>query len=137
MGRKRFGFLAASLVALNLFLWLAPAGIAGRAALLRDLLGPQLVRLEAIVSTGAGGTEQVNVDRGLVTSQTATDLTLQEADGRVQDIPISPTTRILGRKNLQGWRVLVEWPPTGPAVWVQAEARVQPKGRARLRSGIR
>ena len=132
MARKRFGFLVAALVALNLFLWLAAPAVALRQSLLSRLLGPQLVRLEAIVSTGGGSTAQVNADRGVVTAQTPTELTLQEVDGRVQQIPISSATRIYGHKNLQGWRVLVIWPASGAATSVQAEVRVQSRTGSRV-----
>jgi hypothetical protein len=134
MGRRRFGLLATTLVALNLFLWLAPPGLALRQSLLARLFGPHLVRLEAIESTGGTATADIRVDRGIVTAQTATDLTLQEADTRVQDIPISSTTRIFGRRSqLVGWRVLVEWPASGPAIWVRPEARPGSGYRARTR----
>lgn len=125
MARRRFGLLAALLVALNVFLWLAPAGMALRQSLVSRLFGPRLVRAEVIVSTGGSTTSDIRMDRGIVTAQTPTDITLTEVDGRVQDIPLAPSTRIFGRKSLLGWRVFVIWPANGAATTVQAEARPQ------------
>ncbi len=124
MTRKRFGLLATALVALNLFLWLASPGLALRQSLMARLFGPRLVRLE-VIDWVNGSTADVRVDRGVVTSQTATQLTLQELDGRLQSIPLAPNTRIYGRRNLQGWRVLVIWSANGAATSVQAEAKVR------------
>lgn len=124
MARKRFGLLVALLVALNLFLWLVPAGLAFRQSVIAHLFGPRLVRAEVIDATGGGATADNRIDRGVVTAQSASQLTLQERDGRVQEIPLSSSTRIFGRRNLRGWRVLVIWPANGTATSVQAEARV-------------
>ena len=125
MARKRFGLAAVALVALGLVFWLAPAGLAGRGSIVAPLFGPKLVRGEVIVSAGGAATADLRIDRGVVTAQSPTALTLQEADGRVQSIPLSSTTRIHGRRNLQGWRVLVIWAANGTASSVQAEARTQ------------
>ncbi|HUJ56675.1 MAG TPA: hypothetical protein VLW49_11880 [Gaiellaceae bacterium] len=123
MRGKRFGFLAAALVAINLGLWLAPPGLALRQALINQLFGPRMVRAEVIYKTGPGATGDMRLDRGVVTAQTPTDITLTELDGRVQDIPLGSSTRIR-RNSLVGWRVLVEWPANGTAISVQPEARI-------------
>jgi hypothetical protein len=128
MAHKRFAVLAAVLVALNVFLWLAPAGLALRQSIVARLFGPKLVRGEVIVATGGGSTADLRIDRGLVTSQSATQLTLQELDGRVQSIPLSASTRIYGQRSLQGWRVLVVWAANGTAMSVQPEAHVRGGG---------
>jgi hypothetical protein len=124
MARKRFGLLAAVVVALNLFLWLVPAGLAFRQSVIAHLFGPRLVRAEVIDATGGGSTADIRIDRGVVTAQSASQLTLQERDGRVQVIPLSASTQIFGRRNLRGWRVLAIWPANGTATTVQAEQRV-------------
>lgn len=127
MRRKRFGLLVVGLVALNLFLWLAPPGLALRQSLVARLFGPRLVRAD-VITYANGAAVDTRVDRGIVTAQTPTQLTLQEVDGRVQAITLSPTTRFLGRKNLQGWRVLVIWQANGAATAVQAELRPRGQG---------
>ncbi|HZD88160.1 MAG TPA: hypothetical protein VE088_09165 [Gaiellaceae bacterium] len=130
MRSKRFGLLAAILVALNLVLWLAPAGLALRRAVITQLFGPRLVRAEVIESTGGGTTNDIRIDRGVVVTQTSSDITLHELDGRSQDIPLSATTR-MRRRNLVGWRVLVVWSANGPAMSVQAEKKVA-KGKSNV-----
>jgi hypothetical protein len=123
MRGKRFGLLAATLVVLNLALWLAPPGLALRRAVINHLFGPRLVRAEVIESTGGGTTADIRIDRGTVVSQTASDITLHELDGRSQDIPLSSSTRMRHR-SLVGWRVLVTWTADGAATSVQAEKKV-------------
>jgi hypothetical protein len=119
MARKRFGAVATAVVALNLVLWLAPFGLAGRGSIVAPLFGAKLVRGEVIVAAG-GATADLRIDRGVVTSQTSSQLTLQELDGRVQAIPLSPSTRVYGRRKLRGKHVLVIWPANGAATSVQA-----------------
>src|SRR5579875_987572 len=60
----------------------------------------------------------------------ASQLTLREADGRVQPIALAASTRIVGFGRVfspstlgHGWRVLVTWPANGPAELVQVETR--------------
>ena len=125
MPRKWLALITAVVVALNVFLWLAPAGLALRQSIVARLFGPRLVRGEVIVATGGGSTADLRVDRGVVTAQSPTQLTLQELDGRVQAIPLSAATHIYGQRNLQGWRVLVIWSANGSATSVQAEAHVR------------
>jgi hypothetical protein len=135
MRGRRFGILAAVLVAVNLGLWLAPPGLALRQALINQLFGPRMVRAEVIYKTGANSTGDMRLDRGLVTAQTPTDITLTELDGRVQVIPLGSSTRIR-RNSLVGWRVLVEWPANGTAISVAPEARValNPSGGGRRKA---
>ena len=120
MARKRFGLAATVLVALDLVLWLAPTGLAQRGSIVAPLFGPKLVRGEVIVSTGGATTADLRIDRGIVTSQTPTQLTLQEVDGRVQSIALSSSTHVYGRRKLQGKRVLVIWSASGTATSVQS-----------------
>lgn len=121
MPSRRFFVLAGVVVAL-VSLWLAPQGLALRKAVIQQFFGPKLVRLEVIEKTPVGGSADWRIDRGVVTSANASMLTLREADGRVQAIPISSSTRVLrlGRRIspgalTRGRRVLVTWPASGPA----------------------
>ena len=134
MSRHRFAFLAAVLVGLNLFLWLAPAGLALRSALLSSLFGPRMIRAEVVVQGTTGGTQDYRVDRGVITSPAtanATSITLRELDGTTMTIPIAATTRVTGplrllalplKKNL---RVVVIRQANLPAELVQVEGRGQ------------
>jgi hypothetical protein len=131
MFTRRFLLLASVLVALNLVLWLAPAGLALRGAIINELFGPKLVRAEVIERNGGDW----RLDRGVITSLNSTQLTLREADGRVQTIPLSATTKVIrfDRRLPVGalaprWRVLVTWPATGPAQSVDVERVPQTSG---------
>ena len=133
MPSRRFVLLAAVLVALNVALWLAPAGLALRKAIVNQLFGPRLVRAEVIEKAPVGGSTDWRIDRGVITSANGTQLTLREADGRVQTISLTGSTRVLrlGRRLplsvlAPRWHVLVTWPANGPAQSVDVE-RV-PKG---------
>ncbi len=135
MTLRRFGLLSAALVALNLFLWLAPPGLALREAVINQLFGPRLIRAEVIDQAPGGGTQDNLIDRGVITSVSLASITLREQDGRVQSIPLAATTKVTGlvrfatiadlRKNV---RVLVFWQANGPATTVQVEAVVGPAG---------
>jgi hypothetical protein len=129
MFSRRFVLLAGVLVALNLVLWFAAPGLALRKAVVQELFGPKLIRAEAIDSCGPGCTADWRVDRGVITSVNSTQVTLREADGRVQSIPISaPTTKVirLGHRLplsalARRWHVAVTWPASGPAQSVDVE----------------
>jgi hypothetical protein len=129
--QKRFLLLAGVLVTLNLVLWLAPAGLALRKNLLAKFFGPKLVRAEALVATGGGNTVDWHFDRGAITQVTGTELDVTELDGRVQQITIGSSTRVLapsGRRMVlarlkPGWRVLVLWQDGRAAATVQVEKR--------------
>ncbi len=137
MGRKRFALLAGILVTLNLVLWLAPQGLALRQIALSKLFGPKLVRAEIIDRAGAGTTVDWRLDRGIILSVTATDLTLSEADGRQQTIGVDASTQVVvnGRhlallRLTPGWRVLVTWQANGTnglADTVKVESRRKAK----------
>jgi len=135
MFTRRFVLLASVLVTLNLALWFAAPGLALRKAVIQQLFGPKMVRLEVVEKTAVGGSTDWHVDRGVITSINSTQLTLKESDGRIQQIPIASTTKVIGlgghRVPLEvltpRWRVLVTWPATGPAQSVYIE-RI-PRGR--------
>ncbi|HJU37015.1 MAG TPA: hypothetical protein VJ716_06330 [Gaiellaceae bacterium] len=125
MFTRRFVLLAGVLVALNLALWFAAPGLALRRGLVNELFGPRMIRAEVHERNG----QDWNLDRGVITQVDSTQLTLREADGRIQAIPLAVgTTRVIrfGRRlplsalSLR-WRVVVTWPPIGPAQSVDVE----------------
>lgn len=131
MPSRRFVVLAVVLVALNLVLWLASPGLALRKAVIDQLFGPRMVRAEVVVATGTGpATIDYRLDRGIVTAVTtaglAPSISLREADGTVQTIPLAATTRMLGGGRLaalarRSMQVLVIREANGPAISIQVE----------------
>ena len=125
MPGRRFILLAAVLVALNVTLWFAAPGLALRKAVVKELFGPTMMRAEVIQKDGTDW----RLDRGVITSVNGAQLVLREADGKVQSIPISTTTRVirLGHRLplsslARRWHVLVTWQsPLGPAQSVDVE----------------
>ena len=125
MPGRRFILLAAVLVALNVTLWFAAPGLALRRAVVKELFGPSMMRAEVIQKDGTDW----RLDRGVITSVNGAQLVLREADGKVQSIPISTTTRVirLGHRLplsalARRWHVLVTWQsPLGPAQSVDVE----------------
>ena len=131
MFARRFVLLAGVLVTLNLALWFASPGLALRKAVLQQLFGPRMIRAQVFEKNGV----EWNVDRGVITSVTPTGLTLREADGRLQQIPLSGTTKVIGPGGrfpvsvlAVRWRVVVTWPANGPAQSVDVE-RIPPERR--------
>jgi hypothetical protein len=134
MPSRRFLLLAAVLVALNTALWLVPQGLALQRLAVPSLFGKNMVRAEVIENSGADW----RIDRGIVVSNTATLLTIQETDTKIQPIVVGPSTKVTAngspfklKKIRQGWRVLVVWPNRGgrPAVSVAIERRhAAPRG---------
>jgi hypothetical protein len=136
MFTRRFVFLVGILATLNVVLWLAGPGLAIRRAIVNELFGPRMVRAVVIEKNGT----QWNLDRGVITQVSSTQLTLRESDGHIQQIPLAGTTQVLrlGRHLpltvlAPKWRVLVTWPATGPAQSVDVEN--VPHGRGRGASG--
>lgn len=128
---KRFTLLAAVLVALNVFLWIVPAGLALRQSVINQLFGPALIRAEVVDQTGGTGTQDYRIDRGVVTAASFAQITLREQDGTVQTIPLASTTRISGlpRQGLSGLtrrptQVLVIRPANGAATSIDVEGAV-------------
>jgi len=128
MFTRRFVFLAGVLVALNLVLFFAGPGLALRKAIVSELFGPKMVRLEVIERIPVFGSTDWHIDRGVITQVTPTQLTLREADGRIQPITISSSTKVirLGRqlpltRLAPKWHVVVTWPATGAAQSVDVE----------------
>ncbi|HEY2354201.1 MAG TPA: hypothetical protein VGH79_04800 [Gaiellaceae bacterium] len=126
MRNRRFLLLAAALVTLNAVLWLAPGALGITQGGIASLFGGKMVRATVLENSGA----QWNVDRGIVVTNLAGTLTLKETDSKVQPITTSSATKVTAGgvafklKNIKpGWRVLVVWPPTGPAQSVVVEKR--------------
>ena len=84
MVRRRFVVLAGVLAAFTVTLVSASPGLAIRHAVVTQLFGPKMVRAVAVERSG----DQWNLDRGVITQVSSTQLTLLEADGRVQPIPL-------------------------------------------------
>jgi hypothetical protein len=130
MFTRRFVFLAGVLVTLNLALFFAGPGLALRKAIVSELFGPRMVRAVVIEKGGA----QWQLDRGVITQVSSTQLTLREADTKVQPIPLASTTVVVRLGHhlplsalAKRWHVVVTWPSTGPAQSVDVEKI--PRGR--------
>jgi len=128
MTRRRFALLAATLVALNAFFWLAQGGFALPGALIDRFFGPRLIRAEVVV----GGPRAVNdfrIDRGVITVASAASITLRERDGTTATIGVGPATRVIGlgvgdvSQLRPHMRVLVVRRVNMPAQQVQVEGR--------------
>jgi hypothetical protein len=124
MFSRRFVLLGAVLVTLNVALWFAAPGLAIRRAIINQLFGSKMVRAEVIERNGSDW----RLDRGVITQVNNTQLTLREADGRVQQIQLSSSTKVIRRGQLLSldrlaprWRVLVTWPANGTAQSVDVE----------------
>jgi hypothetical protein len=134
MSSRRFALLAAILATLSLAWFVAP-GLAIRKAIVVQLFGPRMVRAQVLEKSGV----QMNLDRGVITQVNSTQSTLKEFDGRVQSIPLSTSTQVihLGRQlplsSLAAkWRVLVTWPATGAAEYVDVEKIPHSRGKSGL-----
>jgi len=131
---RRFVLLVALFATLGLA-WFAAPGLAIRRAIVGQLFGPRMVRAQVLEKSGT----QMNLDRGVVTQVNGTQLTLKEYDGRIQSIPLSSSTQVIrfGRQLPLGslaprWRVLVTWPATGAAEYVDVEKIPRTRGGAAL-----
>ena len=130
MSRRRFLLLAATLVALNTFFWLAQGGFALPGALIDRFFGPRMIRAEVIV----GGPLQVNdfrLDRGVITTTAPGSITIRERDGTVVTISVSSETKVIAGVRVRDvsqlrppMRVLVVRKANGPATQIQVEGRL-------------
>ncbi len=130
MFSRRFVLLGAVIVALNVSLWFAAPGLAIRKAIVNELFGPRMVRAVVVEKDGS----QWQLDRGVIIQVSSTQLTLREADTKIQVIPLSSATDVVRFGHhfspdvlAKRWRVLVTWPSTGPAQSVDVEK--VPRGR--------
>jgi hypothetical protein len=129
MFSRRFVLLAGVLVTLNLALWFASPGLALRKALVNQLFGPKMIRVEVIKWTGAGTPPaDIRLDRGVITQVSSTQLTLRERDTKVQSIPLSSATDVIRFGHhlppsvlAKSWHVVVTWPANGAAQTVDVE----------------
>ncbi|HEY7422444.1 MAG TPA: hypothetical protein VH541_10575 [Gaiellaceae bacterium] len=127
---RRFVLLGTVLVALNVVLWFAAPGFAIRKAIVNELFGPRMVRAVVVEKNGS----QWQLDRGVIIQVSSTQLTLREADTKIQVIPLASTTDVVRFGHhlspdvlAKRWHVLVTWPSTGPAQSVDVEKI--PRGR--------
>jgi hypothetical protein len=135
MFARRFLLLTVILVSLNVALWFASPGLALRRAIVQQLFGPKMIRVEVVEKTPVAGSKDWHIDRGVITAVNGSQLTLREADTRLQTIPLSSATKV--RTKLGGslplsalsprWHVVVTWPASGAAMSVDVE-RI-PRGR--------
>jgi hypothetical protein len=127
---RRFVLLAGVLVTLNVVLFFAAPGLALRKALVSELFGSKMVRAQVFERNGA----EWNLDRGVIRSVDSTQVTLREADGRIQQIPLSSATEVVrfGRQLSPAvlalrWHVLVTWPANGDAAQSVDVEKIPPR----------
>ena len=127
MTRRRFMLLAATLVALNTFFWLAATGFALPKSIVTQFFGNRMVRAEVILQGPAGsGTQDWRIDRGVITTIVGQTLTLKESDGTVVSVDVDPNARIQGAFKLRPrFRVVVYHQANAPADLVQVEGAVK------------
>jgi hypothetical protein len=95
MTRRRFLYLAATLVAVNSFFWLAQSGFALPGAIINQFFGGNLIRAEVLVASPTG-TQDWRIDRGVITAIAGTSITLREKDGTSVTLPVDPNARVQG-----------------------------------------
>jgi hypothetical protein len=126
MFTRRFVLLIGVLVAVNVTLWLAAPGFALRRAIVNQLFGPKMVAAQVHLRNG----QDWNLARGVITQVNGTQLTLREAGGKIELIPLASTTVVI--RDATGrhlplsaltprWHVVVTWPALGPAESVDVE----------------
>ena len=127
VSRRRYALLAAALVAMNAFFWLAQGGFALPQALIDRFFGPRMVRAEVVVQSPAGAVRDYRIDRGQITEVGQGSITLREQDGTIVTIQVGRNARIVGlgrpaaaqlRPNM---RVLVVRQANRPASMIQVE----------------
>ena len=119
MRNRRFLLLAATLVALNISLWVVPQGLALQRVVVASLFGKNLMRADVTELNGA----ETRIARGVVVSKVASGvLTISEADSKVEGVPVSSATKVTVpgvAKPVKlnaikpGWHVLATWPISG------------------------
>jgi hypothetical protein len=94
-----------------------------RKGIVLQLFTDKLIRADVLEKNG-----DWRIDRGVITQVTDSQLTLREADGRVQAIPLTSLTRVgyhgtrLSVAALAPhWHVLVTWPANGAAQSIDVE----------------
>ena len=128
MNRKRFMWLAVTLVALNSFFWLAQGGFALPRAFIDQYFGSRMIRAEVVVQTSTGADDYL-IDRGVIRAITPAAITLKEKDGRMVTIDIGTSATVTGAGGRTrgtgalrvGVRVLVLRLANAPAATIQVE----------------
>ena len=110
MFTRRFVLLVGILVTLNVALFFAAPGLALRKALANELFGPQMVRAQVHEKSG----QDWNLDRGVITQVNSTQLTLREADGRIQPIPLSSATVVIRVSTAERTTTARSWSTSPP-----------------------
>jgi hypothetical protein len=94
-----------------------------RKGIVLQLFTDKLIRADVLEKNG-----DWRIDRGAITQVTDSQLTLREADGRVQAIPLTSLTRVAyhgTRLSVAAlaphWHVLVTWPANGAAQSIDVE----------------
>jgi hypothetical protein len=95
MRNRRFLILAAILVALNSFFWLAGGGLAISKAVINQFFGARMVRAEVIVQSPTGP-QDWRIDRGVITAISGSTFTIRELDGSLQSVDVDPAARVQG-----------------------------------------
>src|SRR5258705_210096 len=138
MRSRRRLLLAGILATLSAALWLASPGLALRQAVVQQVFGGKIVRLEVIEKKPVAGSTDWRVDRGVIPSVDSTQVTLREADGRIQAIPLSTSTAVFRRGHILSpdvltprWHVVVTWPASGAAQSVDVESVPPHQGHGR------
>jgi hypothetical protein len=126
--RRRYMFLAVTLVALNTFFWLATTGLALPRAIANEFFGNRMVRAEVILQS-PGGAQDWRIDRGVITAVSNGTLTIREADGTSVAVQVDPAARVQGPLRFSNparlrprLRVVVYHQANTPAQLVQVEA---------------
>jgi hypothetical protein len=129
MSPRRFALLAATLVALNTFFWLAQGSFALPRALIDRFFGSRLIRAEVIVA-GPRVVNDFRIDRGVIVSIAPGSITIRERDGTVVTIAVAPSTRVLPGLRFTDvsqlrppMRVLVVRKANGAATQIEVEGR--------------
>jgi len=127
MKRRRFLALAAAILALNAFFWLAQSGFALPRAIINQFFGPNMVRAEVIVANG-GSTQDWRIDRGVITAIAGTTVTLRERDNTSVSLQLDPNARVQGPARIASvaqlrrrLRIVVYRQADQPATLVQVE----------------
>jgi hypothetical protein len=128
MNRRRFMLLAVALVALNMFFWLAPGGLALSRAVIDQFFGQRMIRAEVLVQTPTGA-QDYRIDRGVIRVITPGSIVIKEKNGDMVTIKLSPSLGVTGAGGRggpssalrRGMRVTVVAPANAPAETIQVE----------------
>ena len=129
MNRRRFAVLACSLVALNVFFWLAESGLAlPGSGIIQSLLGGRMIRAEVVWQSPDGTIQDTQLYRGIITAVGPTSITLRERDRPSDVIPVSSNAIVRVGYQVEtvsqlrrGMRVIVARPANLPADTIQVE----------------